>query len=499
MNGFGLNYFSGGGPAEKVPEGFEVKYTARGQPYLAPVAAPRAPGAPPPDPNAGGEEMPDSLKGKGAEGQKSAAELAEAAGKEHERRELPLNCSMIDMAREYGLGIFLYFDFVKFLGWSNMALFIICLSNIVGHWYADPLDGSSVPITSIWEYFYISSYGPETWLIWRWTIFLCVIANFLTGPAYLFHVKHYFVILSRVDTEDKFAGVEDTIDANKGVSVTKHTIRLTLSYVIFAAAMTFSIWLNVRLISLGQTLEGQSALSLANSTFIIIMNALWKKSCVWLTQFELHWTWSSFRAHNTLKFFAFKIINVASLFFIKAVVITESLSTDATRCTLTAIAVQFVTLLLMEYTVYNIIEIAIPWATAWWKSSGKIYDIPEDERPIFDVAEEYLELLYRQYIIWMGLVVFPPITLLAVVGTWGEYKADKYRLLRIAKRPHRLRGSMKRFLAWFLFVTSVVALFTIPYGTFWLSTDFDQNLGQIFTDIDQELAKNCRIFLGRRQ
>jgi hypothetical protein len=38
------------------------------------------------------------------------------------------------------------------------------------------------------------------------------------------------------------------------------------------------------------------------------------------------------------------------------------------------------------------------------------------EQPTFDVAEEYTELLYRQFLVLLGVAVFPLITVVAVVS-----------------------------------------------------------------------------------
>lgn len=42
-------------------------------------------------------------------------------------------------------------------------------------------------------------------------------------------------------------------------------------------------------------------------------------------------------------------------------------------------------------------------------------------QPEFDIAEEYVELLYRQFLIMLGISVFPLLTLLAAAGFFVEY------------------------------------------------------------------------------
>ncbi len=49
-------------------------------------------------------------------------------------------------------------------------------------------------------------------------------------------------------------------------------------------------------------------------------------------------------------------------------------------------------------------------------------------QPVFDVADEYTELLYRQFVVLLGTAVVPLITVLAVVSFFTEY--DRSRLRR---------------------------------------------------------------------
>lgn len=90
--------------------------------------------------------------------------------------------------------------------------------------------------------------------------------------------------------------------------------------------------------------------------------------------------------------------------------------------------------------------------------------------------------MYRQYIIYLGLPFFP------LVGTFGlianliesaphfscrfdvltvlfrcSYQMDKFLLLRIARTPPPLRGSMKHYLIFFLFITAITSIAVFPH------------------------------------
>jgi hypothetical protein len=64
-------------------------------------------------------------------------------------------------------------------------------------------------------------------------------------------------------------------------------------------------------------------------------------------------------------------------------------------------------------------------------------------RPEFDLAEEYLELIYRQFIIYLAFAIVPLVPVLGLLANIVEYRVDKYRLLRICQQPRGLQGSMR--------------------------------------------------------
>ena len=76
----------------------------------------------------------------------------------------------------------------------------------------------------------------------------------------------------------------------------------------------------------------------------------------------------------------------------------------------------------------------------------------------FDISDEYVHQLYRLFIMYLGMSVFPLIGLLSLLGSLIEYPLDKLRMLRVCQRPKRLESSMKNFTILFLFGTAVAAL-----------------------------------------
>jgi len=90
----------------------------------------------------------------------------------------------------------------------------------------------------------------------------------------------------------------------------------------------------------------------------------------------------------------------------------------------------------------------------------------------FDVSFEYLHLLYRQFIVFLGMSIFPLVSVLGLVAFLVEYRCDKLRFLKLSKNPHRMNGSMKFWLVVFLFINAVLAAASFPNGTIWILSGF---------------------------
>jgi hypothetical protein len=62
----------------------------------------------------------------------------------------------------------------------------------------------------------------------------------------------------------------------------------------------------------------------------------------------------------------------------------------------------------MEFTVNNLVEIFGPFVMSWLKriwSGGQGQEEEEEEKPEFELSEEYFEITYRQFIMYMGIQV----------------------------------------------------------------------------------------------
>jgi hypothetical protein len=422
-----------------VPEGMEVRISKHGTPYFAPIAA----------------DMDD-----------------EVAQNEHVRANMSVFAGKDDIIQRYGIGIWLYFDFIKFLALMNLIMFGIGLINWVPHMLErrSPLDpGEEVPLEETdLDFLFASSYRRSMSRYYFPTTALGIVFGFCIGPLYYLRVRRFYAARAEVEHKrDEFAGTDvDIIRANVHYSPSQRSRRVLGSYLLFALSLAISGSFTF-LITKAFSGSSASLTSFLASLVVSLSNYAWKRVCVRLTEAERHATWSRFRKHATVKFFGFKMLNMLVLYVAKELAGGVLDTREATSvCVLAETGNQFFFLLLLDVTLFNIVEVVAPLIAMRLKGGKGKGD--DEARPEFDLSEEFLELLYRHTIVLLGMGSFPIIAGFGMVANMLEYRVDLFRLTRICQKPKVQRHSLKRFIVFFLFVTSVAALASWPNGTAWV-------------------------------
>ncbi|KAL9654269.1 hypothetical protein ABK040_010301 [Willaertia magna] len=416
-----------------VPDGFKVLLTKRGHPYIIQE-----------------DKGVDSME----------------IRNEHNEARLPITAKWSKLENEYGLGIKLYFDFARMVIVVNTILFIIQLMNIVPHIIVDlDIIRSGLTLSSdLINQLYTSSYSPEMYWIWIATNSVCIIISLAFGPVYWLIVKQYYSKRDLYDIEEDILDKDmDNIKGNENISSFEKFCRFLFSYflfflfmvIAFAITVGFTILQNVNALyeMADSTFTTNNSIltgiSIAISAIVGIMNYIWKLFSVKLTNFERHQTWSGYRKHNTFKFLFFKLFSVFVMGLTKGFF--------ATPCVMTALGNQYLIQMLLDFFVFNTIELVMPYIiyrVKKYKNKGGNNEI----RPDFDVAEEYLELIYRQYIIYCGFTSFPLVTLIGLLASICELYLDKLRLLKLCHRPPITTGSVKTVVAIFLLISALLPI-----------------------------------------
>jgi len=451
----------------KVPPGFTVAYTKHGQPFLQSTEL---------------EKLdPDDIK----------------AAEEHAKYNLKITCSNQEVERVYGAGIYLYFNFILFCIGINFILLCGVIVNLVPHYYYGVKNDHFRDYT-IQEYILKSLnlqsyYQEESKLFYFWSTFGCIILSFLMGPIYAFKINHYFRKNRTHDFEDGFE-VDDEITKNLKISHKSRIFRFIASYTIFCFLIGVSAICNVfvlKAVNEYRFLTNILTTSFISAVIIRVINVVYEFICMYLTRFEKHRTWSNFRNHNTLKLFVFKIVNVIVLYILRDRIFRNITNEEILPgCPFVDVGSQLLFILVLDLTIQNIWEIiySVVWARIGRMFEKKGKKGTDYYKPEFDLADEYIEILYRQFIVYLGIPIYPIVALFGVVCNIVEYYVDRFRLFKICKRPHRLQGSMKKFLSFYLLIISVVCVVTYPYGSGWVLIQIGFEKGY--------LNDNCYLFQG---
>lgn len=230
--------------------------------------------------------------------------------------------------------------------------------------------------------------------------------------------------------EDHDAVVDDTITENRTVTFKSKYQRRILSVVacvlmcVAQGAIVYGIQKSL------QSKRSDEVVSIAIALMTSGSHFLWTFLTKKLTEFEKHDTLTGKRNWDFSKILLLKLANVVVIYVIKERV---SSTVDPTSCfgpdcacTLKELGYQFLFLLLSDMTVGNAVEVGSAFMR--WKCKSLVdrccHNVEKGDFALmdeFDVAQEHVELLYRQFLVVLGSFVFPLITIVAVAANLAEY------------------------------------------------------------------------------
>ena len=194
-------------------------------------------------------------------------------------------------------------------------------------------------------------------------------------------------------------------------------------------------------------------------------NAVFGNIVVYLNDWDKHPTWSQFRRHRIAKTLMFRIINVMFLFVFK-----YYSDKPFYTCITQRLAFQIFTFIIMELTINNFLEIflpailqCLPFCGAACGGVGK---------PEFELADEYFEIVYRQFIMYFGIQVFPMITVVTLGANILEFLVDRYRLIKVCAKPKGVMPSAAKSAVKQLICAAVCGLIAFPCGPIWFTGQY---------------------------
>jgi len=318
-----------------------------------------------------------------------------------------------------------------------------------------------VDVQHFWYKAYIVTYSPAVQPYWLYSIIAAGGCWFIFGPIYSSWVTNYY----QKNEIEEIEGVEPDDEIKENENFSCKTMRILLGYFAFAIVLAGSTIITYIVCREQLQLQLNSLITSAIVSVVLeLFNMLWNKVGMILTKFEKHRTWTSFRVHSTMKYYLFKMLNTIAMYISRYILLAE----QHDGCNIASI-------------ILNILALVL---TAVMRAIGrrkgrKSAASNEEAKPEFDVAEEYLQLLYRQFVVYLGMPIFPFLPLLGFLSHLVDYKTDKYRLLRMCQQTYHLRGSMRKFLTFYLFVTAGIAAISFPYGAAWILSSYNFSKCQI--------------------
>jgi len=414
---------------------------------------------------------------------------------------LPLD----EIEQRFGKGTRLYFNFLKYiiicnvvnlcLGLINTSFFaasddagrtVMCnYPNLNFTWHEGCKDGEPILRTlSLYEKLFVGSWTTDQQVSWLAMTIITVVFWYLSGPVYALVIggaqKTKAMGVDAVEDENDRLYIEtDRIKENEKYSATHRLVRQILTACLSLVMIALGAYLNFILqdVSNRDDISSNFVYSIAMSAVVSVINMIWTNSVEFIVKFEHHRTWSGLRKNYLVKLYLFKILNVCASY-----AALNYAFTDPYSCPMHQTGAKFMTLIVMDLFVFNALEFLVPPLKLWlyrrcgYRSFLKTHEADDALRPEFDVAQELIELLYRQFVLYTGTITMPLLAFLGLITNIVEYPLDKARMLYFCRPPKRLETSMTPIIVGTMIFSALAATFTYPFGAFWVMTGLLSNI-----------------------
>jgi len=444
------------------------------------------------------EVVDDVHKGESNELVNSRAEEEdyEAVFEHNPKREsflLPLD----EIEQRFGKGTRLYFNFLKYiilcnvinlvLGLINTAFFaasddagrtVMCnYPNLNFTWRNGCKEGEPVlRRLTLYEKLFVGSWTTDQRTSWFGLSVATFVLWYLYGPIYALVIgraqKSKQMGVDAVDDENDRLYVEtDRIKENEGYSTTNRVLRQIATTALSVTMIVAGVLINyhVQLVANRDDISSNTIYSFAMSAVVAIINTIWTSSVSFIVDFEHHRTWSGARQNYLVKLYLFKIVNVTANY-----AALNYAFADPYSCPMQQTGAKFITLIILDLFVFNALEFLVPPLKLWlyrrcgYRPCLKSHAGDDALRPEFDVAQELIELLYRQFVLYTGTITMPLLAFLGLITNIVEYPLDKARLLYFCRPPKRLEKTMTNLIVTAMVCSALAATLTYPFGAMWV-------------------------------
>lgn len=368
--------------------------------------------------------------------------------------------------KKYGVGTRLYFTFLKWITLCNAAL---AIPGIVS-WALFLSDRAAASSTTAftWGDFFTSAYlRPQSDRYWFACSLVAFISWWFVGPLYYLWERHYTAPRSRrVMTRDEQI-IRENVEKRPDYIF---SICATLAYLAVSAVFLYGLiqaqnYVINRYISaeIAPGIGAGTAMTLVVALGFAICHMSWGHVSYYVTRTENNPTWFKFRMSQAIKLIAFKLA-LPTIMYVLLVFVVETSSEGG--CNLEFVGINFFLVLVVD------VVLTFALQTLWPVLKRVLYKHCRAEStlegPEFNIAEDLLQLMFRQFIIYIGFFAFPLMGLLGFLACVAEYAVDRYRLARVCRDPYYLPEKPGLFLLIFIQVAVGAAFITYPNGALWM-------------------------------
>jgi len=162
--------------------------------------------------------------------------------------------------------------------------------------------------------------------------------------------------------------------------------------------------------------------------------------------------------HSLSKTFKLVIIRLALI--IVTYVVQRFFTERNSYCPFSEYGNKFLSLILTDFLLCNLFSFGIPFI----RLIKYRFDFTKPKVIQFDVSNEVVTLCYRQFLIYLGMTVFPLIVAFGFVFNIIEFFLQKIRLCKLCYETKRSIGFMNFTLPLLALVTILLASFAYPNG-----------------------------------
>jgi hypothetical protein len=201
-------------------------------------------------------------------------------------------------------------------------------------------------------------------------------------------------------------------------------------------------------------------------SILMVVRILWSLACWVLTLFEGHVFENDFTRWYCLKLFVFDLL-ASGLIDIVDRITSGRLNN---QCELMTLGQKRLILMVIDMTLTNVGDLFYPvlYNFVMRRFAERSSEGDNDFRYSFDLAEQYTEVIFRQFTILLGTSLIPILPLLGAINSFVTYWLDRYKLLRLSAVPIKSRSAYSKMLTIFMTINLVVSWLFFPTGLLWL-------------------------------